>query len=60
MLKKHKVSLPQNVSKGWSDDQITAMAQVAYNLPHMWNHAIGPDWKEKITIDKIKELYKRM
>lgn len=60
MLVKHNVTLPQNLSKGWTDEQITAMAHVAYNLPHMWNHAIGPDWKEKITIDTIKDLYKRM
>jgi 3-deoxy-alpha-D-manno-octulosonate 8-oxidase len=60
MLTKHKISLPQNLSKNWSDEQITAMAKVSYNLPHMWNHAIGPDWKEKVTVDSIKELFKRM
>ena len=60
MLKKHNVTLPQNLSKGWTDEQITAMAHVSYNLPHMWNHAIGPDWKEKITIDTIKDLFKRL
>lgn len=60
MLEKHKVKLPQNLSKDWSDKQITDMATVAYNLPHMWNHAIGADWKEKITIDKIKDLFKRL
>lgn len=60
MLEQHKVVLPQNLSKDWSDEQITAMANVSYNLPHMWNHAIGTDWKEKITIDTIKELFKRM
>jgi 3-deoxy-alpha-D-manno-octulosonate 8-oxidase len=60
MLSKHKIKLPQHLSREWSDEQITAMAQVAYNLPHMWNHAIGTDWKDKITIDTIKELYKRM
>ncbi len=60
MLKMHNVTLPQGLSKGWSDETITAMAEVAYNLPHMWNHAIGADWKEKVTIDTIKELYKRM
>jgi 3-deoxy-alpha-D-manno-octulosonate 8-oxidase len=36
------------------------MAEVAYNLPHMWNHAIGADWKEKITLDTIKDLYRRL
>lgn len=60
MLQKHKITLPQGLSKDWSDETITAMAHVAYNLHHMWNHAIGTDWKEKITIDTIKELYKRM
>ncbi len=60
MLVKYNVSLPQGLSKNWTDEEITAMARVAYNLPHMWHHAIGADWKEKITIDTIKELYKRM
>jgi 3-deoxy-alpha-D-manno-octulosonate 8-oxidase len=60
MLATHKVQLPLELSKNWTDAEITAMAEVAYNLPHMWNHAIGADWKEKITIDTIKELYKRM
>jgi 3-deoxy-alpha-D-manno-octulosonate 8-oxidase len=32
---------------------------VAYNLPHMWNHAVGTNWKEKISIETITELYKR-
>ncbi len=60
MLDHHKVALPQGLSKSWTEDQITAMAQVAYNLPHMWNHAIGPDWQEKVSVDTIKELYRRM
>jgi len=60
MLTRHNVTLPQGLSKGWTDEVITAMAHVAYNLPHMWNHAIGADWKEKVTIDTIKDLYKRM
>ena len=60
MLAQHHVELPQGLSKTWSDETITAMAHVAYNLPHMWNHAIGPDWKEKITLETIKDLYKRL
>ena len=60
MIKKHNIELPTSLSKNWTEEQITAMAQVAYNLPHMWNHAIGPDWKDVITIDTIKDLYRRM
>lgn len=60
MLKHHNIVLPRNLSAGWSDDTITAMARVAYNLPHMWNHAVGIDWENKISVDTIRELYKRM
>ncbi len=60
MLTRHNVILPLGLSKTWTSEQITAMAHVAYNLPHMWNHAIGADWKEKVTIETIEDLYRRM
>jgi 3-deoxy-alpha-D-manno-octulosonate 8-oxidase len=60
MIRKHKIDLPQGLAKEWTDDQITAMATVSYNLPHMWNHAIGSDWKDKITVESIEELFRRL
>ncbi|MDH4089087.1 MAG: iron-containing alcohol dehydrogenase family protein [Cyclobacteriaceae bacterium] len=59
MMKKHNVVLPQGLSASWSDQVITDMAEVAIKLEHMWNHAIGTDWKTRITINTIKELFKR-
>jgi 3-deoxy-alpha-D-manno-octulosonate 8-oxidase len=60
MIRQHSIDLPQGLSKEWTDEQITAMATVSYNLPHMWNHAIGNDWKEKITIKIIEGLFRRL
>ena len=60
MLQKHNITLPTGLSKAWSDETITAMAQVAYNLPHMWRHAIGEDWQEKVTLTDIEALFRRM
>lgn len=60
MLEKHKIVLPKGLSKQWSSETISAMAKVAYNLPHMWNHAIGLDWQDKISLETIEELYRRM
>ena len=60
MIRKHKIDLPQGLAKEWTDEQITAMANVSYNLPHMWNHAIGSDWKDKITVASIEELFRRL
>jgi 3-deoxy-alpha-D-manno-octulosonate 8-oxidase len=60
MLKQHNIELPQNLSKGWTEEQIEAMAEVSYKLDHMWKHAIGPDWKEKIKKTDIQNLFKRL
>lgn len=60
MIQHHGIQLPQNLSKDWSPEQINAMAHVAYNLTHMWNHAIGTNWKETITIELLEDLYRRM
>ncbi len=60
MLDKHRIELPRGLSRSWSDETITAMAQVAYNLPHMWRHAIGEDWQDKLSLKDIEALYRRM
>lgn len=36
------------------------MAKVSYNLSHMWNHAIGAGWKDKVTLQTAIDLFKRM
>lgn len=60
MIEKHNIVLPQNLSKDWTEEQITAMATVSYNLPFMWNHAFGDNYKEIATLDYIKNLFRRL
>ena len=60
MLKKHKISLPQNLSKDWDENTLTKMAEVSFNLPFMWNHAFGDNYKEIATLDFIKDLFRRL
>ena len=60
MIQKHRIILPQNLSKDWNDDTITKMATVSYNLPFMWNHAFGDNYKEIATLDYIKDLFRRL
>ncbi|MBS1542916.1 MAG: iron-containing alcohol dehydrogenase [Bacteroidetes bacterium] len=60
MIRKHQITLPKGLAKEWSEDTITAMAQVAIRLEHMWNHAIGTDWKSKVSLDTVKDLFRRL
>lgn len=60
MVKRFNIDIPQNLAAGWSEDEITRMAEIAIRLEHMWHHAFGENWKEKINMDLIKDLYRRM
>ena len=60
MLLKHKITLPQGISKEWDEDTLTKMATVSYNLPFMWNHAYGDNYREIATMDYIKDLFRRL
>jgi 3-deoxy-alpha-D-manno-octulosonate 8-oxidase len=60
MVRKHNIKLPTGLAKNWSEETITAMAHVSIRLEHMWNHAIGTDWKTKVTLDTVKDLFRRL
>ena len=60
MMGRNGIQLPQDISKQWSEAEIRSMSEVAFALGHMWDHAIGADWKQQISVDKIMDLYKRM
>jgi 3-deoxy-alpha-D-manno-octulosonate 8-oxidase len=60
MVKHNKVNIPQGLAKDWSEEIISAMAEVAYNLPHMWDHAFGPEWQQVLDRERIKGWYRRM
>ncbi len=60
MLVTNKIELPKNLAKDWSEEQITKMAEIAYALSHMWDHALGTGWKEKLNLDTVKDLFRRM
>jgi 3-deoxy-alpha-D-manno-octulosonate 8-oxidase len=60
MIKKHNIDLPQNLSKEWNEETLTKMATVSYNLPFMWNHAFGDNYREIATMDYIRGLFRRL
>jgi 3-deoxy-alpha-D-manno-octulosonate 8-oxidase len=60
MVNKHSISLPTGLSKAWNEDTLTKMATVSYNLPFMWQHAFGDNFKDIATIEYIKGLFRRL
>ena len=60
MIAKHNIVLPQNISKDWAEETLDKMALVSYNLPFMWHHAFGDNYREIATMEYIKDLFRRM
>ncbi len=60
MVRRHDIELPENLSANWSEEEIARMADVAYNLTHMWTHALGRDWEKKLTKEYLMDVYRRM
>ena len=60
MVRINNIEIPTNLSADWSDEEIIKMSEVAYNLPHMWTHALGYDWKDKFTVEDIAAYYRKM
>lgn len=60
MMEKHDILLPRNLMTGVESDKLEKMVDVALVLEPLWENALGADWKQIMTRDKIKELYQKM
>jgi 3-deoxy-alpha-D-manno-octulosonate 8-oxidase len=60
MVKKNNIFIPKNLAKDWTEAEIEKMIDITLALNHMWNHALGTDWKNIIKREKIRELYLKM
>jgi 3-deoxy-alpha-D-manno-octulosonate 8-oxidase len=60
MIKRHDIKLPAGLSKKWDDETIRRMAEVSYNLPFMWHHAFGDNYRDIATMAYIEGLFRRL
>ena len=60
MMETNGIELPRNVVDGIARDELDKMIDVALVLEPLWENALGRDWKEIVTRDKIGELYQKM
>ncbi len=60
MKRKHNIQLPKGICANLHDDEFDIMIDVSLSLEPLWENAIGKNWKQTITRDKLKTLYKKM
>ena len=60
MKKKHKIHLPEGICANLSEDDFETLTKVAYGLEPLWENALGKNWKNIMTPERLKALYQRM
>jgi 3-deoxy-alpha-D-manno-octulosonate 8-oxidase len=60
MMQRHKVNLPRGLTAGLPEDKLEKMVDVSLVMAPLWENALGPNWREQMTRERIRDLYRRM
>ena len=60
MVKKNSIDIPQNITKGLSDEDFNKMIDVSLGMKPLWENALGKDWEKTMTREKLRTLYERL
>lgn len=60
MLKRHNIELPKNVCKDLDAAAMDRMIDMTLRMERPLTNALGSEWREILTRDKIRDLYLKM
>ncbi|HEY0610720.1 MAG TPA: iron-containing alcohol dehydrogenase family protein, partial [Chitinophaga sp.] len=60
MVALHNITIPQHITKGLSDEEFNKMIDVSMGLVPLWENALGKDWQQKMTRERLRALYERL
>jgi 3-deoxy-alpha-D-manno-octulosonate 8-oxidase len=60
MIRQNRIDLPSGVTNGIDEASMNRMIDTALGLEPLWKNALGDDWKQRISREKIRSLYVRM
>jgi 3-deoxy-alpha-D-manno-octulosonate 8-oxidase len=60
MQEKHHIKMPTGICADLSDEQFDIMIQVSFGLVPLWENALGDNWKEIMTHERLLQLFKKI
>jgi len=60
MLERQQISLPRGLVSDLDSRGVEKMVDVALVLEPLWENALGPDWRDQMPRERIRELYQRI
>ncbi|MEZ5016012.1 MAG: iron-containing alcohol dehydrogenase family protein [Flavipsychrobacter sp.] len=60
MVKKYNIDIPTGVTKGLSDKDFDTMIDVSIGMAPLWENALGPNWKEQMTRERLRSIFEKL
>ena len=60
MKEKHHIQLPTGICRELTNDDFNTMINVALSLEPLWENALGSEWRNIITPEKLKSIYQKI
>jgi 3-deoxy-alpha-D-manno-octulosonate 8-oxidase len=60
MVKEHNIDIPKGLCKDLPEEDIDTMIAISLSLVQLWENALGEQWEEIMTTDKLRTLYRQM
>jgi 3-deoxy-alpha-D-manno-octulosonate 8-oxidase len=60
MVELNNIDIPQGICKGLTEEQFDTMINVSLGMKPLWENALGKDWEDIMTREKLRALYGRL
>jgi 3-deoxy-alpha-D-manno-octulosonate 8-oxidase len=60
MVEKNGIEIPADICAGLSEDDFNKMIDVSLGMKPLWENALGPNWQEIMTREKLRALYEKL
>jgi 3-deoxy-alpha-D-manno-octulosonate 8-oxidase len=60
MVENNRIDIPQQITKGLSDEQFNTMIDVSMGMKPLWENALGSGWEKIMTREKLRKLYEKL
>jgi 3-deoxy-alpha-D-manno-octulosonate 8-oxidase len=57
MVEKNNIDIPQNICANLSDEDFDKMINVSLGMKPLWENALGKNWEEQMTRERLRALY---
>lgn len=60
MVAENNIHIPEGICKGLTNDQFEAMINVSLGMKPLWENALGKNWEQIMTREKLRALYEKL